>query len=121
MLALLAFLALQDLPIEPTTQVDVDAVVKRYKAATFDISVDANGKLTCTPDQKIGSAQLSILTCLSAADCISGGARDNAALLQCVEKGKPEILKDFRRDWLKAHPAEVLMGLRRDWLRAHGQ
>jgi hypothetical protein len=102
-LALLAFAAFQDAPPEPATRAELDAVLADYRAARFDVSIGAEGKLNCTPDRKFASAELSIRTCMAAADCIMSGKRDGAALTECVDASRTNIAKDYRRDWLKSH------------------
>ena len=103
-LALLAFVAFQDVPPEPATRAELDAVLADYSAAKFDVSIGADGKLNCAPDRKFASAELSIRTCMAAADCIMSGKRDGAALTQSVDADRVDIAKDFRRDWLESHP-----------------
>jgi hypothetical protein len=103
-LALLAFVAFQDAPPEPATRGELDAVLADYRAAKFDVSIDAAGKLNCTPDRKFASAELSIRTCMAAANCIMSGKRDGMALTECVDADRSDIAKDYRRDWLKSHP-----------------
>lgn len=102
-IALFAMAALQDAPIEPTTRADLDAVLADYRSAKFDVSLGADGKLHCTPDRKVASAELSIRTCMAAANCIMTGKRDGSALTQCVDADRADIAKDYRRDWLRSH------------------
>ena len=102
-IALFAMMAFQDAPIEPTTRADLDTVLADYRLAKFDVSLGTDGKLNCTPDRKIASAELSIRTCMAAANCIMTGKRDKAALTQCVDADRADIAKDYRRDWLKSH------------------
>ncbi len=103
-IALFAMMAFQDAPIEPTTRADLDAVLADYRLAKFDVALGADGKLNCTPDRKIASAELSIRTCMAAANCIMAGKRAAPALTQCVDADRADIAKDYRRDWLKSHP-----------------
>jgi len=102
-IALFAMMAFQDAPIEPTTRADLDAVLADYRLAKFDVSLGTDGKLNCTPDRKVASAELSIRTCMAGANCIMTGKRDTAALTQCVDADRADIAKDYRRDWLKSH------------------
>jgi hypothetical protein len=104
MIALIAFMAFQDAPIEPTTRADLDAVLADYRAAKFDVSIGGDGKLNCVPDRKVASAELSVQTCIAAANCVMTGKREGAALAQCVDAERADIAKDYRRDWLKSHP-----------------
>jgi len=102
-LALLAFVAFQDVPPEPATRAELDVVLADYRAAKFDVSIGADGKLNCVPDRKVASAELSVQTCMAAANCVMTGKRDGATLTQCVDAGRADIAKDYRRDWLKSH------------------
>jgi hypothetical protein len=104
MMAFLAFAAVQDVPLEPTTRAGLEAVLASYKDAEFAVGIDSAGKLSCKPDRKIGSTELSIQTCIAASQCVTNGQGGAAALVRCVDKAKQEIAEDYRRDWLESHP-----------------
>jgi hypothetical protein len=103
MMAFLAFAAAQDAPLEPNTRADLEAVLASYKAAEFAVGIDSAGKLSCKPDRKIGSAELSVQTCIAASQCVTNGQDGAVALVRCIDKAKQEIAEDYRRDWLKSH------------------
>ena len=87
--ALLAFAASQSAIPEPATRAELDSVLTRYKAAEFAVGIDAAGKLSCKPDREIGSAQLSIQTCMAASQCVMNGQGGAVALVRCLDKAKP--------------------------------
>ena len=101
---LLALSAPQESPYEPQTRAELDALSASYTAAQFDVSINANGRLTCNSTPKVSSATLSVQSCIMAANCAEEGERDLKKLARCIERAKPDLLKSYRRDWLKAHP-----------------
>ncbi len=94
----------QEASFEPQTRAELDAVSARYTATVFAVSLDANNRLSCKPNEQFGSATLSIRSCIMAAKCAETGERDLTKLTRCIDRAKPALLKSFRRDWLKAHP-----------------
>jgi hypothetical protein len=102
-IALFALAAFQDAPVEPATRAELDAVLIQYKAAKFNASIGADGKMTCTSNPKVNSAELSIRTCIVAMTCARQGKSDRTELAKCIDADRAGIAKDYRRDWLKSH------------------
>jgi hypothetical protein len=101
---LLTLLAPQESPYEPKTRAELNALSESYTAAQFDVAISANGRVSCNSTPRVNSATLSVQSCIMAANCAEKGERDLKKLVRCIERGKPGLLRAYRRDWLRAHP-----------------
>lgn len=95
--ALLLLLAAQTPPDDPASEIVV--IARRFEGIQVTVGKDARGHFTCGLSQSSGSVRLDERLCKASAKCVAKGAGSNEAVRVCIDRRKPGLLADFRREW----------------------
>ncbi|MEP9358180.1 hypothetical protein [Sphingomonas sp. KR3-1] len=83
----------------PQDEINIEVVGRKLAAISATVSKGADGKLGCALSESSGYAKLDGQLCRTATACVRQGARDSAAVKACIDKRKPALLADFKRNW----------------------
>lgn len=84
-------------PADPAP-VDDDAILvlaRRLETVAVAVSRDTKGRTTCSVAPSSGNPRIDSRLCETAARCVKKGAADNEAIKSCIDKRKPDLLREF--------------------------
>lgn len=87
------------LPANAADNEEIVVIANRLKAASATVSRDAQGRYQCALSQSTGLVNLDADLCKAVTRCVRKGASDQAAVGQCVERSKPNLLGRVRDYW----------------------
>jgi len=87
------------LPANAADNDEIVVIANRLKAASAIVSRDAQGRYQCALSQSTGLIKLDADLCKAVTKCVRKGASDQAAVGQCVERSKPNLLARVRDYW----------------------
>ena len=96
-LALLA--ATQTVSPAAAEEEEIVVIGRRFEQAAVVVGKDAKGSFTCSLTATSGNAKLDERLCRTAAKCVIKGASDNAAVKTCIDRKKPGLFAQFRKEW----------------------
>lgn len=82
---------------EPQTEADIVVIGRRLAGLTVNVGRDARGRFTCGLNASSGSVRLDAALCRTASRCVREGASNHGAVAACIDRRKPALLTDLRR------------------------
>jgi len=76
-----------------------EIIVIGQRLARLSVFVRQEGRrMSCSLSESSGNARLDAQLCRAAARCVRDGARENEAVRACIDRRKPALLADLRRE-----------------------
>jgi hypothetical protein len=79
----------------PVEDAEITVLARRLEAVAAIVTRDPQGRMHCDLSQSSGDPKTDAKLCETAARCVKKGAVDNVAVKACIDKRKPELLRDF--------------------------
>ena len=99
---MLAVLAAAQVAAAPAAEDEIVVIGRRFAQTAVIVGKDARGRLTCDLTASSGNVRLDERLCRTASKCVIKGATDNAVVKACIDRKKPDLFADFRREYLKS-------------------
>lgn len=96
MIAMALALALGAAGSAPVAEEDeIVVLARRLEQVAVVVSRDPQGRMQCGVSPSSGNLKIDSRLCETAARCVRKGAADNAAVKACIDKRKPDLLREF--------------------------
>ena len=99
---MLAILAATQVAAVPAVEDEIVVIGRRFAQAAVIVGKDARGRFTCDLTASSGNARLDERLCRTASKCVIEDATDSAVVKACIDRKKPGLFTDFRREYLKS-------------------
>lgn len=97
-IAIAFFVAMQSVANTPADD-EIVVIARRFEQAAVIVGKDAKGRFTCNLTASSGNSRLDERLCRTAANCVKKGAADEMSVRSCIERRKPGLFAQFRKEW----------------------